>query len=88
MDALAKALEKKLDRELRGVWPGEWSLNSRTRTNLGWQPLGTVLHVLSGNVFLVGLGSLVEGLITGNVNILKMSSGEKIFLPKLIRIAQ
>ena len=37
-------------------------------------------------VFLVGIGSLVEGLLTGNVTILKMSSGEKVFLPLLILV--
>lgn len=53
--------------------------------SISWQPLGVVLHVLSGNVFLVGVGSLVEGLLTGNVTILKMASEEKVFLPKLLR---
>ena len=55
--------------------------NSKNQTSLKYLPIGTVLHVLSGNVFLVGPGSLVEGLITGNVNILKMPSEEKFFLP-------
>ena len=50
-----------------------------------WSPLGIVLHVLSGNVFLVGIGSLVEGLITGNINIIKMSSSEKCFMPRLVQ---
>lgn len=75
-------LEKKLDTELRG---------RARREGLGshrWEPLGTVLHVLSGNVFLAAAGSLVEGLITRNVNILKMSSAETLFLPQLVRSLQ
>ncbi|MBI4387233.1 MAG: hypothetical protein HY551_07610 [Elusimicrobia bacterium] len=70
-------LQKKLRTELRG------SLNE----GLGaahWEPLGIVLHVLAGNVFVGAAGSLVEGLITGNVNILKMSSSDNIFLPRLV----
>jgi phenylacetate-CoA ligase len=77
-------LEKKLKRELQGIPVGEFKYEEKTQTILEWQPLGTVLHVLSGNVFLVALGSLVEGIITGNVNILKMSSGERVFLPILV----
>ncbi len=67
-------LQQKLDKEL----PYAFSDSPRQH------PLGTVLHVLSGNVFLVGAGSLVEGLITKNVSILKTSSGETHFLPELI----
>jgi phenylacetate-coenzyme A ligase PaaK-like adenylate-forming protein len=51
---------------------------------LAWQPLGVVLHVLAGNVFVGAAGSLVEGAITGNVNILKVSSSEQVFLPRLV----
>ncbi len=72
-------LEKKLDTELRG---------RARREGLGpyrWEPLGVVLHVLAGNVFVGAAGSLVEGLITRNVNILKMSSSETLFLPQLVR---
>ena len=50
-------------------------------TSLTNYPLGTLFHVLSGNVFLVGPGSLIEGLVTGNVNILKLPSEETFFLP-------
>lgn len=67
-------------------------LRKKMMTELGsagrdcrWQPLGTILHVLAGNVFVGAAGSLVEGLITRNVGILKMSSQETIFLPELVR---
>jgi phenylacetate-coenzyme A ligase PaaK-like adenylate-forming protein len=78
----AEILRKKISVEFGGV-PlvyGE-KYNRKSKTGLRYYPLGTILHVLSGNVFLVGPGSLIEGLITGNVNILKMPSEERFFLP-------
>ncbi len=78
-------LRKKVETELKGLTSsGAPGYLHESRTQLRWSPLGVVLHVLSGNVFLVGIGSLVEGLLTGNVTLLKMSSGEKLFLPRLI----
>jgi phenylacetate-coenzyme A ligase PaaK-like adenylate-forming protein len=68
-------LRRKLDSEL----PGHEGLGERR-----WEPLGAVLHVLAGNVFVGAAGSLAEGLLTRNVNILKMSSAEGVFLPLLI----
>jgi len=79
-------LQRKLDAELRGVPRGPGARQGwRSRTALRWHPLGVMLHVLAGNVFVGAAGSLVEGLITGNVNILKMSSSERVFLPLLVR---
>ena len=71
----ADLLRRKLDAEL----PGHEGLGAKR-----WEPLGSVLHVLAGNVFVGAAGSLVEGLLTRNVNILKMSSSEGVFLPLLI----
>jgi phenylacetate-coenzyme A ligase PaaK-like adenylate-forming protein len=80
-----KALTKKLDVELRGI-PRQYHFHfdPDTSTLKQWQPVGVMLHVLAGNVFLGGLGSLVEGLITGNVTILKMASAERVFLPLFV----
>lgn len=69
-------LRRKLDCELPG-WDGFGTCR--------WEPLGVVLHVLAGNVFVGAAGSLVEGLLTRNVNILKMSSSEGAFLPLLLK---
>ena len=71
----ADVLRRKMDAEL----PGHEGLGA-----CRWEPLGAVLHVLAGNVFVGAAGSLVEGLLTRNVNILKMSSSEGVFLPILI----
>lgn len=80
------ALTQKMNTEFRQIprGPESW-YRPETGTILRWHPIGTVFHVLSGNVFLVGPGSLVEGLLTGNVNILKMSSGETYFMPQFLQ---
>lgn len=43
------------------------------------QPAGQVLHVASGNVFIACIESLVDGIITRNVNFVKMSSDDREF---------
>lgn len=78
-------LRRKVATELRGIpRQVDHAHVERTGTLLRWHPLGIVLHVLAGNVFVGAVGSLVEGLITGNVNVMKLSSQEKVFLPKLV----
>ena len=42
-------------------------------------PHGIVAHVSAGNVFVGAVDTLVQGLITKNVNILKMSSADPVF---------
>ncbi|MEG1749107.1 MAG: aldehyde dehydrogenase family protein [Tannerellaceae bacterium] len=43
------------------------------------EPYGLVSHVSAGNVFVGAVDTLVQGLITKNVNILKMSSADPLF---------
>lgn len=38
-----------------------------------WQPVGTLVHIAPGNVAVAGVLSVVEGLLAGNVNIVKTS---------------
>ena len=42
-------------------------------------PMGTVCHVAAGNIFLGSVGSLIQGIITKNVNILKVSAQDFLF---------
>jgi len=42
-------------------------------------PLGILLHVTAGNVFLSSLDSLIMGLLTKNLNIIKVSSQNTLF---------
>jgi phenylacetate-CoA ligase len=44
-------------------------------------PLGLVLHVTAGNVFLSSIDSLIMGLLTKNINLIKVSS-DNTFFPK------
>lgn len=41
-----------------------------------WRPLGVLLHVSAGNVDALPVYSVIEGLLTGNVNLLKLPEGE------------
>ena len=38
----------------------------------GWRPLGVLLHISAGNVDALPAFSVIEGLLTGNVNLLKL----------------
>lgn len=42
-------------------------------------PMGVVTHVAAGNIFLGSVGSLIQGIITKNINILKVSSQDFLF---------
>ncbi|WP_346888883.1 acyl-CoA reductase [Clostridium sp. UBA1056] len=42
-------------------------------------PLGSILHIAAGNIFLGSIDSLVMGIITKNLNILKVSSQDFLF---------
>lgn len=70
-----KAAEGQLLGELGGKqYLEEWLPKSNTRIHA--QPQGVVLHNLAGNAFSLGLMSLYYGLITKNVNLMKLSHGE------------
>ncbi|GAA0127504.1 hypothetical protein UT300019_34100 [Clostridium sp. CTA-19] len=42
-------------------------------------PVGSVLHIAAGNIFLGSIDSLIMGIITKNINILKVSSQDFLF---------
>lgn len=68
-----EALMKKIQRELGGI-PGEIEhINEEQKILEGWLPVGVLGHVTSSNDPLIGFLSLVEGLITGNINLVKTS---------------
>lgn len=41
-----------------------------------WQPLGVLLHIAAGNVDALPVFSVIEGLLTGNINILKLPGND------------
>ena len=67
-----ESLEYKLDLETGGLLSGESRPFGRVRA----LPLGTLLHITAGNMDGLPAFSVVEGLLTGNVNLLKLPSGD------------
>jgi hypothetical protein len=73
-------LKKKIEGELgAGTVQGALTPGKDSPIGLIVQPAGQVLHVASGNVFLACVDSLIDGIITRNINYVKMSSEETDF---------
>jgi len=73
---LKKNLEKKIRTELGcslDGWEGKGSIK------LLAAPLGSILHVLAGNIFVNGIESMVNGIVTKNLNVVKVSSSGGFF---------
>ncbi|MER7757351.1 acyl-CoA reductase [Kitasatospora sp. NPDC097643] len=77
-DAIARpALERKLRRELGGLRPERLTRpDGRETTFEAWAPVGLLVHIAPGNAAAVAPLSVVEGLLTGNLNVLKTSSAD------------
>jgi phenylacetate-coenzyme A ligase PaaK-like adenylate-forming protein len=56
-----------------------WVHDARLAASTALVPRGTLLHVSAGNVFLGCVDSLVMGLVTKNVNVLKLSRADPFF---------
>ena len=56
-----------------------WVYHNRFGGYMLAQPMGVVAHVSAGNVFVGGVDTLIQGIVTKNVNIMKMSSVDPIF---------
>ncbi len=71
----SEELFKKIKRELGGL-PFEISrLSSREDEFEGWMPVGVLGHVTSSNDAMLPFFSSVEGILTGNINVIKPASG-------------
>ena len=57
----------------------EFTYNPSFKGMVKAEPSGVISHVSAGNVFVGAVDTLVQGLITKNVNILKMSSADPVF---------
>ncbi|MCT4643054.1 MAG: hypothetical protein N4A33_12255 [Bacteriovoracaceae bacterium] len=68
-----KALRQKLEFELDARFTNDY----RTNNELYIVPKGVVYHVTSSNIFLGALDSLLMGIITKNINIVKVSNAHK-----------
>ncbi|MFE3885922.1 acyl-CoA reductase [Streptomyces lydicus] len=49
-----------------------------------WQPVGTLVHIVPSNVAVAGTLSAVEGLLAGNVNVVKTSGSDGLFTQRAL----
>ncbi len=78
-------LLKKLEREVGSIELGELNLlPGEANLYEGQMPLGTILHILPGNSPGLAFYALIDGLLTGNINILKLSKKEESWTYQLI----
>ncbi|MFD9093267.1 acyl-CoA reductase [Streptomyces collinus] len=72
-----EALERKLRRELGGLRPERLTRPDARETSYeAWAPVGLLVHIAPGNAAAVAPLSVVEGLLAGNLNVLKTSSSD------------
>ncbi|MEU9106082.1 acyl-CoA reductase [Streptomyces xanthophaeus] len=76
---------RKLRRELGSATPGRLDrADPRETVYEAWAPVGLVAHIAPGNAVTVAPLSIVEGLLAGNVNVLKASSGDTLLTQHLM----
>lgn len=79
------ALTRKLRRELGGAAPQRLNRPDAKETVYeAWAPVGLVAHIAPGNAATVAPLSVVEGLLAGNVNVLKTSGTDTLLAPHLL----
>ncbi|MEH6376116.1 aldehyde dehydrogenase family protein [Streptomyces sp. KLMMK] len=79
------ALSRKLRRELGGTAPQRLNRPDAKETVYeAWAPVGLVAHIAPGNAATVAPLSLIEGLLAGNVNVLKTSSADTLLAQHLL----
>ncbi len=70
-----KFLEKRLEFEFDGSF-GQAATPESGKVCQEWKPLGTLFHIAAGNLDALPAYSVIEGLLTGNINILKLPGGD------------
>ena len=84
-------LFRKLKRELGSYFPFELERPDYNEAPFeAWSPLGVQFHVVSGNALQVAVVSMLEGLMAGNINILKNTARNgpfaSLFFQRLIEL--
>lgn len=84
LEGIAQALTRpallgRLRAELGVAQPGRLRRRFPGRQFEAWSPLGCVVHVMPSNVFTVAALGLVESLLAGNVNLVKLSARDTAF---------
>lgn len=73
-------LRVKLSRELGSEFPFELKrINFREDFFESWYPMGVLVHVTPNNSPLLGVLGVIEGLLSGNVNVLKLARRDSSF---------
>ena len=80
----ADELFKKIKRELGELPFGINRLSTREDEFEGWMPVGVLGHVTSSNDAMLPFFSSVEGILTGNINVIKTASGAHKVAMKLV----
>ena len=78
-----EGLTKKVEIELGDLLKRNIDLDDKTTRVIA--PLGVLFHIAAGNVDLLPAYSVIEGLLTGNINILKLPSGDNGLSIKLLK---
>ncbi|WP_328622460.1 aldehyde dehydrogenase family protein [Streptomyces sp. NBC_00354] len=79
------SLTRKLRRELGSAAPQRLNRPDAKETVYeAWAPVGMVAHIAPGNAATVAPLSLIEGLLAGNVNVLKTSSSDTFLAQHLL----
>lgn len=76
---MREAMQGKLRAELGCSRPGVLAKRYPHRQFETWFPIGCVVHVMPSNVFAVAALGLVESLLVGNVNVVKLSARDSAF---------
>lgn len=80
-----RELTRKLRRELGGAAPHRLNRpDARETVYEAWAPVGLVAHIAPGNAATVAPLGVVEGLLAGNVNVLKTSGGDTLLAQHLL----
>ncbi|MBX9688300.1 MAG: hypothetical protein K2X27_16445 [Candidatus Obscuribacterales bacterium] len=80
-------LEAKLIAELGAVNPFNFSRSDFRKNNFEkWAPLGFLVHIAPTNAYSAGAWSLLEGLISGNVNFLKTGGSDQLFAQLFLKL--
>ncbi len=78
-------LEARMEAEFGAPLESFLPYGEKVSVRLEWKPLGVLLHIAAGNVDALPVFSVIEGLLTGNINILKLPGNDDILSVSILR---
>ena len=80
-------LREKLKREFNTEYPFELKrITLRENHFEAWIPLGVLVHITPNNSPLLGIFAMMEGLLSGNINVLKLARKDGFLIPMFFNI--